>query len=41
MVRLISIAELHDYMGSQGRDLGMPLDKFTDEAYKKLVEVIA
>ena len=33
------VAELHDYMGPQGRDLGMPLDKFTDAAYKNLAEV--
>lgn len=31
-------AELHDYMGEeQGRNLGMPVDKFTDTAYKGLV----
>ncbi|KAL6719981.1 hypothetical protein ACLMJK_001902 [Lecanora helva] len=29
--------ELHDYMGKdQGRQLGMPLSAFTDEAYKRL-----
>ena len=29
------IAELHDYMGEEvGRKLGMPLDVFTEEAFK-------
>jgi len=31
--------ELHDYMGEEvGRSLGMPLDAFTEEAYKGLTE---
>ena len=32
-----SEAELHDYMGEEkGRAVGMPLDEFTDQAYKGL-----
>lgn len=32
------LAELHDYMGvEKGRQVGMPLDKFTEEAYEGLV----
>lgn len=32
-------AELHDYMGLEtGRNLGMPLDVFTEQAYKGLAE---
>ncbi|KAJ5378008.1 uncharacterized protein N7496_005417 [Penicillium cataractarum] len=30
--------ELHDYMGDKGRDLGMPVDRFTDEAHSGLLE---
>ncbi len=31
------LAELHDYMGGErGRALGMPIDKFTDAAYRGL-----
>lgn len=30
--------ELHDYMGVEvGRNLGMPLDKFTEDAYQGLL----
>lgn len=33
-----TIAELHDYMGAElGRKLGMPLDEFTELAYKELL----
>ncbi|KAL3465537.1 hypothetical protein BJX64DRAFT_275136 [Aspergillus heterothallicus] len=28
--------ELHDYMGKKGATLGMPIDQFTDEAFKGL-----
>ncbi|KAL8730551.1 MAG: hypothetical protein Q9166_004005 [cf. Caloplaca sp. 2 TL-2023] len=28
--------ELHDYMGPNGRQLGMPLDAFTEQAYRAL-----
>jgi hypothetical protein len=35
---LTNSAELHDYMGAEkGRQLGMPLDKFTNEAFAGLV----
>jgi hypothetical protein len=34
-----STAELHDYLGLEaGRQLGMPLDAFTDQAYQGLTE---
>ena len=36
---LTRVAELHDYMGLSGRDVGMPLNKFIDSAYKQLEEV--
>lgn len=29
--------ELHNYRGPEGRNMGMPLDKFTDAAYNGLV----
>jgi hypothetical protein len=29
-------AELHDYMGHRGRQIGMPLNAFTEEAYQEL-----
>ncbi|OJZ90888.1 hypothetical protein ASPFODRAFT_125731 [Aspergillus luchuensis CBS 106.47] len=31
-------SELHDFMGEEGRKVGMPLEKFTDEAFQGLVE---
>lgn len=35
---LIAVAELHDYMSVEvGRNLGMPLEKFTEEAYQGLL----
>jgi hypothetical protein len=35
---LIAVAELHDYMGVEvGRNLGMSLDQFTEEAYQGLL----
>lgn len=35
---LIAVAELHDYMGVEvGRNLGMPLETFTEEAYQGLL----
>jgi hypothetical protein len=29
-------AELHDYFGERGRQIGMPVDQFTEQAYKGL-----
>jgi hypothetical protein len=26
-------AELHDYMGNYGREIGMPLDEISEKAY--------
>ena len=35
---LFSTAELHDYMGvEKGRQLGMPLAEFTDQAWAGLI----
>ena len=35
----MAIAELHDYMGEDaGRQLGMPLDAFTQQVYQGLAE---
>lgn len=34
----MSTAELHDYMTPEiGRNVGMPLDAFTDEAFQRLM----
>lgn len=27
---------MHDYQGERGRSFGMPIDKFTDEAFQEL-----
>ena len=35
---LFSTAEIHDYMGvEKGRQLGMPLEEFTDQAWAGLI----
>ena len=34
---MISLAELHDYAGPRGRTYGLPLDEFTERAYKELL----
>lgn len=33
----LKIAELHDYAGPRGRLVGMPLDQFTEIAYRELL----